>query len=148
MKNKPVSPAPRRRNFWAAVRQRIVALIAIATLGALVVGVPYLLINVVGSPIPAQWPTWSEVQAALDGQIRWSPVIDVLTGLAWFAWAQFTVCVLVELQAGLSRPRTPARRIPLAGLNQSWARRLVVAALLLVSTSGLTPAVAGTQPAA
>jgi Bacterial transcriptional activator domain/LysM domain len=147
MKNKPVQPAPLRRNFWAAVRQRIVALIAIATLAALVVGVPYLLINVVGSPIPAEWPTWAELQAALEGQIRWGPVIDVLTALAWLAWAQFTVCVLVELQAGLSRPRTPARRIPLAGFNQSWARRLVVAALLLVSTSGLTPAVAGTHPA-
>lgn len=145
MKNKPVQPAPRQHNFWAAVRQRIVALIAIATLAGLVVGVPYLLINVVGSPIPEQWPTWAELQAGLAGQIRWGPVINVLTALAWLAWVQFTLCVLVELQAGLSRPRTPARRIPLAGFNQSWARRLVVAALLLVSTSGLTPAVAGTH---
>ncbi|HEX2499526.1 MAG TPA: LysM peptidoglycan-binding domain-containing protein, partial [Actinomycetes bacterium] len=147
MKNKPVQPTARRRSFWAAVRQRIVALIAIATLAALVVGVPFLLISVVGSPIPAEWPTWAELQTALAGPVRWGPVIDVLTALAWLAWAQFTVCVLVELQAGLSRPRTPARRIPLAGFNQSWARRLVVAALLLVSTSGLTPAVAGTHPA-
>ncbi|HKA69281.1 MAG TPA: LysM peptidoglycan-binding domain-containing protein [Actinomycetes bacterium] len=146
MKNKPVPPVRRQRSVWAAVRQRIVALLAIAALAALVGGVPYLLINVVGSPIPAEWPTWAELQTALEGQIRWGPVINVLTALAWLAWAQFTVCVLVELQAGLSRPRIPARRVPLAGLNQSWARRLVVAALLLVSTSGLTPAVAGTHP--
>ena len=148
MTKKSASKPPRVQSRWAAVRQRIVALAAIATLVGLVGGVPYLLITVVGSPMPAEWPTWPEIQQALEGQIRWGPVIDVLTALAWLAWVQFTLCVLVELQAGLSRPRVPARRIPLAGLNQSWARRLVVAALLLVTSSGLTPAVAGTHPAA
>ncbi|MCI0687130.1 MAG: LysM peptidoglycan-binding domain-containing protein [Sporichthyaceae bacterium] len=147
MRRKP-DKLSRRQSRWSAIKQRIVALFAIATLAALVGGVPYLLVTVVGSPLPAELPTWPEIQAALQGQIRWGPVIDVLTALAWLAWAQFTLCVLVELRAGLSRARTPARRIPLAGFNQSWARRLVIAALLLVTSSGLTPAVAGTHPAA
>ena len=110
-------------------------LTALAVLLALVVGLPVALWLAVGWPLPHGVPSPDELQAALArNQIPDDVLVKSVAVVAWLAWAQFVVCVLVELAAGL-RGRLPAR-VPLASLNQALARRLIAAVLVLSWPSG------------
>jgi hypothetical protein len=110
---------------------------AVLLLLALLAGVPFALVALVGWPLPRKLPAFSveTLQAPVDA----TTLVNILALVVWVAWAQFTACVLVEVKAAAAGAGLPAR-VPLGGLNQLLARQLVAAALLLTtSAAGLAP---------
>ncbi|MCP2335417.1 hypothetical protein [Actinomadura rupiterrae] len=129
---------PRRRRGAADVLTGVGALLALA---ALLIGVPYALLTLFGSPIPSHVPAMSD----LTQRIGPSALLAILVVLVWVAWLQLAACVVVEVYAGVRGVGVPAR-VPLAGGTQSLVHRLVVAALLLfTATSAIMPAFSGRE---
>ncbi|MDN0193607.1 BTAD domain-containing putative transcriptional regulator [Streptomyces sp. S.PNR 29] len=121
----------RRRSFGDFVK----AFFAFVALVALVVGVPFALASTIGWPLPSGVPSLDWLQQEIT---VWT-FIHILTVIVWFAWAQFTACVLVEVKAALSGVGVPGR-VPGAGPSQLLARQLVAALLLVGATAAsLTP---------
>ena len=119
---------------------------AIVLLTALTVGVPIALITVVGLPLPHTVPKLS----ALTSQLDITAILRILSVIVWLAWIQLAWCVLVEIKAAASGKQGHAAaspKVPLAGVTQSLAHRLVTAALLLfTAAAALTPAVISHGP--
>lgn len=114
---------------------------ALAALAALLIGVPYALLTLFGSPVPDHLPGMTD----LTQRIGPSALLAILVVLVWLAWLQLAVCVVVEVYAGVRGVGVPAR-VPLAGGTQSLVHRLVVAALLLfTATSAIMPAFSGRE---
>ncbi|WP_345634510.1 BTAD domain-containing putative transcriptional regulator [Streptomyces thinghirensis] len=135
------SPAPRNRTPQPVrVRRRsfgdfVKAFLAFAVLLVLVVGVPLALAVTAGWPLPDGMPGLDWLQR----EITVSTFLHILTVVVWFAWAQFTACVLVEVKAALSGVGVPGR-VPGSGPSQLLARQLVAALLLVGATAAsLTP---------
>ena len=106
-------------------------LAGIALLGVLA-AVPFGLIHFIGNPLPSRMPTLD----SLNQGVGVSVIINVIAVVIWLAWAQFAVCVAVELKAAVSGIGL-AVRVPAAGVSQELARKLV-ATMLLVSAGALT----------
>ena len=126
---------------------------AVALVGvvALVVGVPVALLTWVGSPLPAEVPTLSEVTGAVrDGYISDAFLLKTLALVCWLVWTELTASLLVEAVA-YARGRK-AGVVPLAGGLQRGAARLIAAVALLgavVATKGLPErSVRASQPLA
>lgn len=134
--------ANRTSGDWA--RSAAAALV----LAVIVVGVPVALWLTVGWPLPQGLPTVGVVTNALMNPLAAEVVVKALAVGAWLGWAHFVICVAVEGWAELSG-RSIAPRVPLGGLNQQAARRLVVTLLMTtaITAGGLTPAAALTDPA-
>ncbi|WP_157430057.1 hypothetical protein [Actinomadura oligospora] len=129
---------PRHRRGVGDVFTGVGALLALA---ALLIGVPYALLTLFGSPVPDHVPAMSD----LTQRIGPSGLITILVALVWLAWLQLAACVVVEVYAGVRGVGVPAR-VPLAGGTQSLVHRLVVAALLLfTATSAIMPAFSGRE---
>jgi LysM repeat protein len=114
---------------------------------ALVAGVPVALIAWVGSPLPAELPTLSDVSSALrDTYIPDSFLIKALALVCWLVWIELVTSLIVEAVA-YARGRK-ASPVPLAGGVQRGAARLVAAIAMLgaVMTTRGGPEPAG-QPA-
>ncbi|MFD6432551.1 BTAD domain-containing putative transcriptional regulator [Streptomyces venezuelae] len=126
-RNRTPQPLPRRRR---TVGDFVKALLAFVALAVLLVGVPGALVVFVGWPLPGGAPSLGWLQQ----EITVSTFINVLTVVVWFAWAQFTACVLVEIKAALSGVGIPGR-VPGAGGSQMLARQLVAAVLLVGATA-------------
>ncbi|MDG9691064.1 BTAD domain-containing putative transcriptional regulator [Streptomyces mutabilis] len=121
----------RRRSFGDFVK----AFLAFVVLLVLVVGVPLALATQIGWPLPDGAPSLDWLQREITVQT----FLHILTVVVWFAWAQFTACVLVEVKAALSGVGVPGR-VPGAGPSQLLARQLVAALLLVGATAAsLTP---------
>ena len=125
-----------------------------AALGALVaaiVGVPVLLVRLVGNP----WPGWERLELGDEQAL----VVGVLTALAWLLWVRFVLAVvmavpdqLVELRAERERPphapvQVAAPSHPRAGIGL-MATRLVAAALVLLPLGARAVPAAGAPPLA
>ncbi|MGI8778104.1 MAG: hypothetical protein ACR2LJ_12170 [Acidimicrobiales bacterium] len=105
-------------------------------LGAVVGGVPALLIAVVGWPLPRRLPTTAQVSSALgDG---WRPderfVLCFLAALVWLLWAQLLRHVLSQF-----RIQTRVRHAAIAAGDEN----LPQAAYATASRHGLAPRLAG-----
>ncbi|MBE1533723.1 BTAD domain-containing putative transcriptional regulator [Actinomadura algeriensis] len=112
---------------------------ALIALAALLAGVPFALLTLFGSPIPAELPALDD----LTRRVGPGSLITILVALVWLAWLQLAVCVIVEVYAGIRGVGVPAR-VPLAGGTQSLVHRLVVTALLLFTTAtAIVPAFSG-----
>ncbi|MFC7896367.1 BTAD domain-containing putative transcriptional regulator [Streptomyces sp. NPDC057381] len=121
----------RRRSFGDFVK----AFLAFVVLLGLVVGVPLALAMTAGWPFPDGAPSLDWLQR----EITVHTFLNILTVVVWFAWAQFTACVLVEVKAALSGVGVPGR-VPGSGPSQLLARQLVAALLLVGATAAsLTP---------
>ncbi|WP_254398769.1 BTAD domain-containing putative transcriptional regulator [Streptomyces sp. AC602_WCS936] len=121
----------RRRSFGDFVK----AFLAFVVLLVLVVGVPLALAMQIGWPLPDGVPSLDWLQREITVQT----FLNILTVVVWFAWAQFTACVLVEVKAALSGVGVPGR-VPGSGPSQLLARQLVAALLLVGATAAsLTP---------
>ncbi len=109
---------------------------AFAVLGtlAVVVGVPALLVLVVGNPLPTSLPSREWLTADISVEV----VLKVVALVVWAVWAHFVVCLLVELRAARSGDGLPGA-VPFGGGSQHLARKLVAAALLLAGTASLAP---------
>ncbi len=121
-------------------------LLAAVALLALLAGVPAALAVAVGVPVPGSLTRLDDVRAALSAPLAPSLIVDVLALVAWAAWVHFAVCVAVELSVAVRMSLRgsvgPPPRVPLGGVPQQLARRLVEAALVTatVATSvGATP---------
>ena len=129
---KPTRTGPEPGRGIAGAAAAFVGLVALA------VGLPALLWTAVGWPLPHVVPSLSGVRAALTGSaIPDEVLLNTVAVVAWLAWAQFMLCVLVEIRAAV-RGRLPGK-VPFAGLSQAIAARLVGALMLLTT---LAPAVA------
>ncbi|MFF8655412.1 BTAD domain-containing putative transcriptional regulator [Streptomyces huasconensis] len=126
-RNRTPQPLPRRGRTAGDFVKAFLAFVALAVL---LVGVPGALVMFVGWPLPSGAPSLSWLQQ----EITVSTFINVLTVVVWFAWAQFTACVLVEIKAALSGVGIPSR-VPGASGSQMLARQLVAALLLVGATA-------------
>lgn len=117
-------------------------LFALLALLVLVVGVPAALVRFVGWPLPTSMPSSDWLTAQLDT----GTLLKVIAVLVWLSWAHFAVCVLVELRA--ERRGVGLRvHVPLGGVNQALARKLVAAMLVLFGTVGIAAPAAMAAPA-
>ena len=120
---KPVRVRPRR-----SAADMFFGLLAVLVLAAVLGGVPYALITVIGLPVPHNLPPLSVLTQRLDVVA----ILRILSVIIWLAWLQLSVCVLVEVRAAIRGVGLPAR-VPLSGHTQTLAHWLVAAALLLFS---------------
>ncbi|ETA04500.1 hypothetical protein CcI6DRAFT_00276 [Frankia sp. CcI6] len=104
-------------------RERLRAAGAIAAIAGVVLGVPVVLILVLGPPLQSRDGTGAVVRA-------------ILALLFWAAWLHFTACLIAECRAEL-RGTGLAPRIPLGGAPQNLARRLVATSVLFSGTTVL-----------
>ena len=118
---------------------------SLLTLLAVLVGVPAALAVLAGWPLPHGLPSLAAMHRALDE--GWSPdglvVLKAVAVVAWLAWAEIALCLLVELAAALRGGR--ARRVPTVGWAQPLAARLV-AGLLLAQTLTAAATQAAARP--
>ncbi|NGO13405.1 hypothetical protein G5C60_38880 [Streptomyces sp. HC44] len=126
-RNRTPQPLPRRRRTFGDFVKAFFAFVALIVL---LVGVPGALATQMGWPLPSGTPSLDWLQQ----EITAGTFLNVLTVLVWFAWAQFTACVLVEMKAALSGIGVP-NRVPGAGPSQLLARQLVAALLLVGATA-------------
>jgi hypothetical protein len=105
-------------------------LLALVGAAALVVAVPVGLLAWVGSPLPAEAPSLSDVTAAIrDTYIPDEFLVKALALVCWLVWAELVASFLVEAVA-YARGRK-AGHVPLAGGLQRGAARLVAGIALL-----------------
>jgi DNA-binding SARP family transcriptional activator len=132
----PLDPPARSRRLLAAV-----------ALLALLAGVPVALALSVGFPLPGALPALGDAAGVLSRPLSSSLIVDALALVAWAAWAHFAVCAAVELSAGIRASRTarvrPAPRVPLGGVSQQLARKLVEAALVTATVAASVGGTAG-----
>ncbi|MFJ5926579.1 LysM peptidoglycan-binding domain-containing protein [Kitasatospora sp. NPDC092948] len=132
------TPATAARTAGDVVRAGLAGLALLALLAA----VPWGLITFIGNPLPSSVPNWSSLNSTVDATV----IINVITVVVWAVWAQFALCVAVELSAALSKVGRLPMRVPFGAVNQGLARQLV-AALFLVSAGALTVGTASAAPA-
>lgn len=111
---------------------------------ALLVGVPLLLMTWVGWPLPTSIPSLDAIDQAARSGISDEVVVNTLAVIAWVAWAQLTLALVVETVA-LARGRQPIHLPVLPGF-QVTAARLVAGILMIASTMGPARAHAATPP--
>ncbi|MDH3302628.1 MAG: hypothetical protein OES24_19185 [Acidimicrobiia bacterium] len=125
------------------------AAVSVVALVGLVAGVPWLLVNLAGWPLPTAWPDWGQVwldvrQFNIDG--RW--VIETLAAAAWLLWAQVLWALLFE---GLNMVNTGrgrvARSAPLTLPVVSVLVSRLVAGVVSITLVSSSPASAGTTGA-
>jgi nucleoid-associated protein YgaU len=110
---------------------------ALAAMLALVLGVPVLLLAMIGNPIPHQW-SW-------DQPLTNDAILGVVACAAWLLWAQLAVCVAVEtiaeIRLAAGRSADWLSRVPgtFSG-QQAMARTLVQAVVALGITSSAVAA--------
>jgi LysM domain len=105
-------------------------LVALLGVVGLVAGVPLALATWVGSPLPAEVPSLSEVTDALrDSYVPDEFLVKALALVCWLVWIELVASLLVEAVA-YARGRR-AGHVPLAGGLQRGAARLVATVALL-----------------
>jgi DNA-binding SARP family transcriptional activator len=119
-------------------RMRSVAtgLAALAVLASAVIGLPVVLYEFGGSPLPHHIPSWHGAMAALSSQASGGLLLSLVRDCSWLAWLLFTVCVLAEAQAAIRGRRSPHLR--LGGLQGIAAHLVALAALAFAAPSVIT----------
>lgn len=114
---------------------------ALASTIALVLGVPLLLVGVVGNPLPETLPTVDELRILLTqtGDGFTHLIIGTLAVLVWFIWAQLVLALIVEILAVVRHAQTP--QLPTMPGIQRLAAGLV-AAITLAATLSAAPVLA------
>ncbi len=112
-----------RRPVWVRARRSAAdvfcGLLAVTLLAAVLAGVPYALVTVLGLPVPHGLPPMSE----FTRQLGVIPILRILSVIVCAAWLQLAVCVLVEIRAAIRGVGLPAR-VPLSGRTQDFAHWL------------------------
>lgn len=106
---------------------------ALAALAAIIVGMPWLLYRLGGSPIPSGLPTsLAQLQGELTRPDNGTWLIGVCKYLGWAAWVSLTGSILRELLTQLRHIHLP--RIPVF-IGAALAARLVAAVLAIGALS-------------
>ena len=109
-------------------------LLGLVAIGALVGGVPYVLVRFIGWPLPRHVPTWHEVGNALSQHgLSDTAILDVLSCALWLCWAVLMLAFLTESIA-LMRSRAVGR-LPVAGRFQGLAAFLLGTIVLTLAAS-------------
>ena len=123
-------------------RPRLRAAFAFLTAAALIVGVPFLLAGLTGSPIPRTVPNLARIREFVAGSVGPDTLIDVLVHLlatvCWAAWALLGAVIANETIAAIQHRST--RTIGRVGGMQHVARTLVTT--IAIGIASLRP----TQP--
>lgn len=98
----------------------------------LLVGVPVLLATLVGWPLPTSLPSIDSLESAARTGVSDQVVVNTLAVIAWLAWAQLALALVVEVFA-VARGRQ-AIRLPVIPGFQITAARLVAGVLMIAST--------------
>ena len=130
----------RRAAHTAAALARATAALTVTL--ALVVGVPALLVALIGNPVPSAW-SW-------NAPLTNDALLAVVAILAWIFWAQMVLCLGVEIVAELrivaGHSAEWMSRVPgTFGAQQALARTLVqaVIAVGIGSAAVATPSTVG-----
>jgi DNA-binding SARP family transcriptional activator len=129
------------------VRALLTGLTAMATLIAVVVGLPVVLYRFGGSPVPRHVYAWHRLVEVLTSRDNGTVLLAVIRDLSWLSWLLFTIAVIAELEATVRGRRAPLLRL---GWLQGGAARLVALAALTFAAPpavGLTAAVTASAPA-
>ena len=104
---------------------------ALWLLAVLLFGLPVVLVDMVGWPLPRAVPSWTDVAEALGGaSVSDDVLIRGLACAAWVLWMMVLASFVVEAVAWVRGMEAASLR--LAGLLQPVVRELVVSAALLV----------------
>lgn len=121
-------------------------LLAASILVLVVAGLPVLLVQEVGWPLPTELPTWEQfAQALTTGAIEDATIVKTLAVLVWLAWGNFTLGLVLEV-AALAR-RRPPRRVTGLRSGQRLAGNLLTTASLAITTLSRTGVMPVTDPA-
>lgn len=135
--------APRQRSQRHWLRRLVAGITALVGTVTIVAGMPLLLAEVAGNPLPRHVPTFEEIGTLLTSPDNGTLFLRLLSAIGWIAWATFTISVIVEIPAQLRGRR--AIRLPGLGLQQRIAAVLVGAVIAVfagVSVSTAAPPVA------
>ncbi|WCO67953.1 LysM peptidoglycan-binding domain-containing protein [Iamia majanohamensis] len=105
---------------------------SLATTLALVVGVPVMLVSLVGWPLPTSLPSLGDLENASRSGISDQVVVNTLAVIAWLVWSQLALSLVVESVA-VARGHQAVRVPVLPGL-QATAARLVAGILMIGAT--------------
>jgi LysM repeat protein len=114
--------------------QRLITgtLAALLIIGILI-GLPLILVEVGGNPLPDQLPSLSDVGRALTSPDDGTLAVAAISLIGWMAWPILAGSIVIEAASrlrGVTPPALPGLRLP-----QLAARSLVTAALLLFAAS-------------
>jgi len=117
-------------------RRVATGLAALAVLASAVIGLPVVLYQFGGSPLPHRIASWHGVMAALSSQDSAGLLLALVRDCSWLAWLLFTACVLAEAQAAILGRRSPHLR--LGGLQGIAAHLVALAAVTFAAPSAIT----------
>jgi len=115
------------------LRRLITGTLAAMLIIGILVGLPVILVEVGGNPLPDQLPSLSDVGRALTSPDDGTLAVAAISLIAWMAWLILAGSILIEAASrlrGITTPALPGLRLP-----QLAARSLVTAALLLFAAS-------------
>jgi nucleoid-associated protein YgaU len=119
----------------------VTAVGSLVLLAGLVAGLPAALFVLRGDPLPERMPSPEGIWEALSSPDDGTLFLDVLTWVGWLAWASFTISVLLELVARVTR--RPALRVP--GLRGQ--QRVAAVLIAAIAALAVTPTVASASAA-
>ncbi|GIF99145.1 LysM peptidoglycan-binding domain-containing protein [Catellatospora citrea] len=137
-----MAPVRRNRPHWTL--RLLAGLAALSGIVAIVAGVPVLLVEFAGNPLPRHVPSLDEITTLLTSADNGDLFLRVLTLAGWVAWATFTLSILVELGARITGRR--ATRLPGLGLQQRVAAVLVGALIAVFAGASVATAALPTLP--
>lgn len=105
-------------------------LASIVVLLALLVGLPLLLAQTGGNPLPSSLPTWDEIVTSLTSRDNGEYFLGALLIVGWLGWLTFAIAVVVEIPAQLRGVRAP--RLRALSFQQRAAGALIGAVLTMV----------------
>jgi hypothetical protein len=115
------------------LRRLLTGTLAAMLIIGILIGLPVILVEVGGNPLPDQLPSLSDVWRALTSPDDGTLAVAAISLIAWMAWLILAGSILIEAASrlrGITTPALPGLRLP-----QLAARSLVTAALLLFAAS-------------
>jgi LysM repeat protein len=115
------------------LRRRLTGILAAMLIIGILIGLPVVLVEVGGNPLPDQLPSLSDLGTALTSPDDGTLAVAAISLIAWMAWLILAGSILIEAASrlrGITTPALPGLRLP-----QLAARSLVTAALLLFAAS-------------
>ena len=115
------------------LRRLLTGMLAAMLIIGILIGLPVILVEVGGNPLPDQLPSLSDVGRALTSPDDGTLAVAAISLIAWMAWLILAGSILIEAASrlrGITTPALPGLRLP-----QLAARSLVTAALLLFAAS-------------
>jgi LysM repeat protein len=115
------------------LRRRLTGILAALLIVGILIGLPVVLVEVGGNPLPDQLPSLAELGNALTSPDDGTLAVDAISLIAWTAWLVLAGSILIEATSrlrGITTPALPGLRLP-----QLAAQSLVTAALLLLTAT-------------